>query len=133
MLALPLLSALGLAERTGSEPLGGLMITERSFLFSQHLPGGWGFDIACTLAAANSGSIVPELPVSGVTHRHKPLIEYVGMAREVCLAALRATSTIPWDHSDCTRCAPALALGSQQRINGKQTTVPQGKAGYGSG
>lgn len=107
VLALPLLSALGLAGQTGSEPLGGLMMAESKFLFAQHLPGGWGFDIACTLAVARSGRPVPELPVQGVTHRHKPLIEYMGMAREVCLTALRAVGTIPWDHSDCTCCSSA--------------------------
>lgn len=114
LLALPLLSALGVAGRTGCEPLGGLMIAERTFLFDQHLPGGWGFDVACTLAAAKSGRAIPELPVRGVTHRHKPLIEYVDMAREVCLAVLRATGSVPWDHTDCTRCPDLPALEDHQ-------------------
>jgi hypothetical protein len=80
------------------------MLVAREFILYQHLPGGWGFDVACTLAAAKSGHKVLEVPVSGVRHRHKQLIDYVDMAEEVCVAALRATGRIPWDHSDCTHC-----------------------------
>jgi glycosyltransferase involved in cell wall biosynthesis len=122
MLALPLLSALGLDGRAGSEPLGGLMMAECGFLFAQHLPGGWGFDIACTLATVRSGKPLPELPVRGVAHRHKPLIDYVGMAREVCLAVLRATGNVPWDHADCTYCSAAPVLSVQPAASGAQAT-----------
>src|SRR5207344_963818 len=42
--ALPVLGAFGIGRV--SEPLGGLMLIERDFVLCQHLPGGWGFDVA---------------------------------------------------------------------------------------
>jgi glycosyltransferase involved in cell wall biosynthesis len=104
LLARPLLTALGFGTYAGDEPLGGLMLVEREFVLGQHLPGGWGFDVACTLSAVRSGNKVLELPVAGVRHRRKKLAEYIGMSAEVCSAILRVTEQVPWDHADCTRC-----------------------------
>lgn len=105
LLARPLLRAFDLGSRAGVEPIGGLLLAERRFVLGQHLPGGWGFDIGCTLAAVSYGCSIPELPVVGVTHRHKELLDYVAMAEEVCLAILQATGKLQWDHTDCTLCA----------------------------
>ncbi len=104
LVARPLLAALSLEEEAGSEPLGGLLLAKRQFVLEQHLPGGWGFDVGCTIAAVRDGCRIPEILVSGVTHRHKPVSDYVEMANQVCLAILRATGRIAWDHADCTQC-----------------------------
>jgi len=106
--ALPLLRALGIT--TVNEPLGGLMLLDRDFALSQHLPGGWGFDVALTLAALARGGLVPELPVEGISHRRKPLRAYCGISREVVETILAAQGLSDWDHADCTLCnAPARA------------------------
>ena len=98
----PLLAALGLAEL--SEPLGGLGIVDRDFVLEQHLPGGWGFDAALTVAAIAAREELPELPVTGVRHRAKDLSAYVEMAEEVVFALLRARGIIGWTHEDCVLC-----------------------------
>jgi glucosyl-3-phosphoglycerate synthase len=100
--ALPLLRALGITKV--NEPLGGLMLIDRDFVLSQHLPGGWGFDVALTLAALASDGSVPELSVEGISHRRKPLRAYQGMSRDVVEAVLVAQGLADWDHTDCTLC-----------------------------
>jgi glucosyl-3-phosphoglycerate synthase len=101
--AVPLLAAVGVDGL--SEPLGGLFLADREFVLDQHLPGGWGFDVALTLAGIEAAGSVPEISVSGVTHRHKPLVEYGSMAREVAFAILAARGLIPWSHRDCVLCS----------------------------
>lgn len=97
--ARPILEALGI--RGVAEPLGGLALVDRHFLLNQHLPGGWGFDVALTLAAVAAAGGVPELPCPEITHRVKDLAEYSEMAREVVVAILRSRGLVPWDHNDC--------------------------------
>lgn len=100
--ALPLLRALG--APAVHEPLGGLALVRSSFLSKLHLPGGWGFDVALTLAALREPGYYSEIPVMGITHRAKRLVEYRGMAEQVAAAILRERSLTFWDHSDCTLC-----------------------------
>lgn len=100
--AAPLLEALGLGGTT--EPLGGLALVERDLLLSAHLPGGWGIDVALTIAALAANGY-RESRVTGVTHRSKPLVEYGPMAHEVSRAILEQVGVIPWSHEDCVRCA----------------------------
>jgi glycosyltransferase involved in cell wall biosynthesis len=98
----PLLAALGRTEVT--EPLGGLVMVDRDFVLGQHLPGGWGFDMALTVAAIAAHNELPELPVAGVRHRGKELSAYVEMAEEVVVALLRARGIVGWTHEDCVLC-----------------------------
>jgi glucosyl-3-phosphoglycerate synthase len=98
----PLLAALGFREVR--EPLGGLAVVDRDFVLEQHLPGGWGFDVALTVAALATRGEVPELPVKGVRHRSKGISAYVDMAEEVVRALLRARGVIRWTHEDCVLC-----------------------------
>jgi hypothetical protein len=98
----PLLAAHGFTKV--NEPLGGLVVVDRDFVLGQHLPGGWGFDVALTAAALGACEQVPELPVTGVRHRRKDLSSYVGMAEEVVSALLRAHGVIGWTHEDCVLC-----------------------------
>ena len=111
--ARPLLAALGVDGI--SEPLGGLVMVDRDFLLEQHLPGGWGFDVALTLAAHAHHGSVPELRVSGVQHRHKPLEAYADMAAAVSVAILRAMALLEWDHDDCIGCANGGGVGAAVR------------------
>jgi glucosyl-3-phosphoglycerate synthase len=110
--ALPLLSAIGIDAVT--EPLGGLMLLEREFVLSQHLPGGWGFDVALTLAGLRSAGAAPELEVDGIAHRRKPLTAYRSMADDVVAAILAAAGVRDWDHRDCTRCSQPLSAARRQ-------------------
>ena len=103
LVARPLLDALGLGG--AAEPLGGLAAVSAAHLRSVHLPGGWGMDVALTLATRARYGCVPELPVHDVIHRTKPLAEYEPMAREVVQAVLRASGVLPWLHEDCALCA----------------------------
>jgi Glycosyl transferase family 2 len=98
----PFLAALGFAEV--AEPLGGLVVVDRDFVLEQHLPGGWGFDVALTVAALAARREVPELPVTGVRHRSKDISAYVEMAEEVVRALLRARGVVRWTHEDCVLC-----------------------------
>jgi glycosyltransferase involved in cell wall biosynthesis len=98
----PLLAALGLTEIR--EPLGGLVVVDRDFVLQQHLPGGWGFDVALTVAAIAAHKELPELTVTGVRHRSKEIASYVEMAEEVVFALLRARGIISWTHEDCVLC-----------------------------
>jgi glycosyltransferase involved in cell wall biosynthesis len=98
----PLMLALGF-ERV-AEPLGGLALVQRDFLINAHIPGGWGFDVAITLAALVGLDSYREIPTSGVTHRRKPLEQYRGMAEEVCAAILHQLGKVEWHHEDCTFC-----------------------------
>jgi glycosyltransferase involved in cell wall biosynthesis len=100
----PLLAALG--YRKLNEPIGGMMVVDRDFVLRQHLPGGWGFDPALTIAALSLREEIPELPVTGVSHRAKPLGAYAQMAEEVVLALLRAQGMVDWTHEDCVACHP---------------------------
>jgi glucosyl-3-phosphoglycerate synthase len=108
----PLLAALGLAEI--SEPLGGLGVIDREFVLEQHLPGGWGFDVALTVAAIAAHEELPELPVTGVRHRSKDISAYVEMAEEVVFALLRARGIIDWTHADCVLCRRTAANGLRE-------------------
>jgi glycosyltransferase involved in cell wall biosynthesis len=101
--ALPMLRAFGFLSI--QEPLGGLAIVSRQFVLNQHLPGGWGFDVALTIHALSSFGTIPELVVKGVAHRQRPLREYQGMANDVSLAIFGAVGIKDWDHSDCTLCS----------------------------
>jgi glucosyl-3-phosphoglycerate synthase len=113
--ARPLLSALGLDGIT--EPLGGLMLLERDFVLSQHLPGGWGFDVGLTLAGVRSAGTVPELRAFGITHRRKPLAAYSAMAHEVAAAVLTGEGFTHWDHRDCTYCTALAAVEREPGIS----------------
>lgn len=119
--ALPLLRALGIT--TVNEPLGGLMLLDRDFALSQHLPGGWGFDVALTLAALASDGLVPELPVEGISHRRKPVQAYRGMSREVVEAILVAQGLSDWDHTDCTLCNAPPRAQSHPSITERTATL----------
>lgn len=116
----PLLAALGLAEI--AEPLGGLGVVDRDFVLRQHLPGGWGFDVALTVAAITAHKALPELPVTGVRHRSKDLSAYVEMAEEVVFALLRARGIIGWRHEDCVLCGRMAADGD--RLRSARTPAP---------
>ena len=115
----PLIDILMGKTNTLLEPLGGLVLLQRDFLLEQHLPGGWGFDIALTLRALDVFGTVPEIVVKGVSHRQKPLSQYAEMSHQVISAALISKHLIPWDHSDCILCA-----GEQ-----RQTTQPDSRIG----
>jgi glucosyl-3-phosphoglycerate synthase len=79
--ALPILAAMNI---TGCrEPLGGLILADTDWLRSYPLPDGWALDVALTLRAERDGTPIAELPVTGITHRTKPLTEYRQMACEV--------------------------------------------------
>jgi glycosyltransferase involved in cell wall biosynthesis len=79
--ALPILAAMNI--RGCREPLGGLILADTDWLRSFPLPDGWALDVALTLRAERDGTPIAELPVSGITHRTKPLSEYRQMACEV--------------------------------------------------
>jgi glucosyl-3-phosphoglycerate synthase len=105
LVALPLLAELGLDGVR--EPLGGLVAVDREFVLAQHLPGGWGFDVALTAAVLRSGHQLFELPVTSVTHRRRPeKNDYKEMAAEVVASLLSACAIREWDHSSCIRCSP---------------------------
>lgn len=97
--ARPLLVALGHGDL--QEPIGGLALVARQLLLEEHLPGGWGFDIALTLSALRCGRGVREDVRTGISHRTKPIGDYADMARDVCVAALRQSGRLDWDHLDC--------------------------------
>lgn len=101
LVALPLLEALGVPPV--SEPLGGLALVRKDFLLDNHLPGGWGFDIALTLAALRVAPAIPEVSCLGVSHRTKALGAYSDMARAVVRAVLQAQGIVAWDHADCIK------------------------------
>jgi glucosyl-3-phosphoglycerate synthase len=103
LLARPLLRALNIADV--EEPLGGLMIVDREFLLAQHLPSGWGFDVAVTIAATRKAGCLPEVRVPGIVHRHKDLESYLAIADEVAAAVVRVSEIMSWDHCDCLLCA----------------------------
>jgi glucosyl-3-phosphoglycerate synthase len=103
LVALPLLAKLGL--NGVREPLGGLAAVDSEFVLAQHLPGGWGFDVALTAAALRAGHQLFELPVESVIHRRRPeKNDYTEMAAEVVASLLGACAIADWDHSSCTRC-----------------------------
>lgn len=104
----PILSALGVDFL--AEPIGGLALVNRKFLISQHIPGGWGFDIGLTLCALRQGQDILELRIGGVTHRRKSLLAYESMAFDVARAALQIFGTIAWDHTDCIYCDSSVSL-----------------------
>ena len=111
----PLLAALGLPVLR--EPLGGLVMVDRDFVLDRHLPGGWGFDVALTVAALAARGEVPELPVAGVRHRRRELGDfYVEMAEEVVVALLRARGLIDWAHEDCALCGRLESGATAGRI-----------------
>jgi glycosyltransferase involved in cell wall biosynthesis len=103
--AKPLLAALGMDRVL--EPIGGLALVSRQFLLNQHLPGGWGFDIALTVASLRSTRRIRELEASGITHRTRALGYYKQMAEDVIRAGLQSAERIPWSHEDCVRCQRA--------------------------
>lgn len=109
--ALPLLRALGIQGI--KEPLGGLMMVDRDFVLSEHLPGGWGFDVALTLAGLRQAGAVPELETAGVSHRRKPLESYRSMASEVAATILASTGMTRWDHCTCTKCLSTADTASE--------------------
>ena len=119
--ALPLLRAIGITAV--NEPLGGLMLLDRDFALSQHLPGGWGFDVALTLAVLAGSGPVPELPVEGISHRRKPLQAYRGMSGEVVEAILAARGLSDWDHADCTLCNASPRAQSHPSITERTATL----------
>ena len=104
LVARPLLNLLTCPTTSIAEPIGGLLLVNRKFVLLQHIPGGWGFDIALTMQVLNSGLPLPEVPVEGVTHRQRSLESYVEMSHEVIRAALIIQEKIPWGHEDCIRC-----------------------------
>jgi glucosylglycerate synthase len=107
LVALPLLAALDL--NGVREPLGGLVAVDSEFVLAQHLPGGWGFDVALTAAVLRSGRQLFELPVTSVIHRRRPeKNDYAEMAAEVVDSLLSACAITDWDHSTCTRCSASL-------------------------
>ncbi|WP_267278733.1 glycosyltransferase [Arthrobacter sp. CDRTa11] len=118
--AQPLLKTLGFQKV--SEPLGGLALVARSFLSNTHLPGHWGFDVALTMAALQTGVAVRELPVRNMTHRAKPLTDYKEMATDVGRTILQSAGLLPWDHVDCVRCSRVKialdnrAIDSSERV-----------------
>jgi hypothetical protein len=93
---------------------------QTDFLLAQHLPGGWGFDVALTSAALKARQLIRELPVKGVSHRGKPLGEYLAMADEIIETLLQCHGIVAWDHANCVRCSgePGLARsqGGQLRV-----------------
>lgn len=104
LVARPLLSVLGFSESCISEPLGGLVVVNRDFVIQQHLPGGWGFDIALTIKVLRNGLHLPEISVKDVTHRQWPLEHYVQMSQEVMQAGLIVSDYLHWDHENCAKC-----------------------------
>lgn len=102
LLAVPILRALG--HKSISEPLGGVFSIERSVLVDSHLPGDWGFDIGLSLHCLNNEIPVIEIPVSGVTHRSRPISEYSTMAGEVASAIVHFGGFVKWRHAGCTLC-----------------------------
>ena len=119
--AVPLLSALGITAV--GEPLGGLMLLDREFALSHHLPGGWGFDVALTLAALEHSGMAPELPAPDISHRRKPLDAYRMMSREVVEAILAARGVIDWDHADCTLCNASPQARPRRAVTERTATL----------
>lgn len=104
--ARPLLRQFGV-DRV-AEPLGGLAAVSSRFILDRHLPGGWGFDVALTLAALDAAGDIVEVPAPEVSHRRRALTEYVDMADDVVAAILTHFRVLRCDPQDCIRCpAPA--------------------------
>ena len=104
LIARPLLSLLGFSQSALEEPIGGVILVDRDFVLSQHLLGGWGFDLSLTLSVLGLGVPLPEVRITGVSHRYKPMSDYVAMAHDVLRAGLIAGGALSWDHYDCVRC-----------------------------
>jgi glycosyltransferase involved in cell wall biosynthesis len=82
LLVRPLLKALKLTADL-LEPIGGLMYARVAWLRSISIPDNWALDIAITLHSVAAGHHIPEIEAPGMTHRHKPIGEYTGMAQDI--------------------------------------------------
>lgn len=87
LLAAPLLRHL-YPEVELEEPIGGIFAVNRSKALSFHLPHGWGFDVALTLALVEDSGVIRELPAPELSHRQRALQDYQVMAFEVADAIL---------------------------------------------
>ncbi len=81
-------------------------------MLAQHLPGGWGFDVALTVSVLRSGQQLFELPVTSVTHRRRHVSDYTGVATEVIASLLSACAITEWDHASCTRCSSVTSAAA---------------------
>lgn len=64
------------------EPLGGIFLVKRSFVLENAFPSNWGVDVSLSLNALERKSY-GELKIEGVSHRKKPITDYLEMSKDV--------------------------------------------------